>query len=163
MFKPLTNLNANRARIAVLDAQIPRLKALANQLENDVSIRGVTFGEEYRHAEGSQSDPTGRAAVQPLPEDVQQLYQDIRSMIIERQSVTVWVELAEQALAFLPDRQRVIVQARAIDGLSWEGVVDALYDQTGELLTDKSCRANYKRAMEKIKPFFITENVSYFL
>lgn len=163
MFKPLTNLNANRARIAVLDAQIPRLKTLAHQLENDVSIRGVIFGEEYRHAEGGHSDPTGRAAVQPLPEDVQQLYQDIRSMIIERQRVAVWVELAEQALAFLPERQRVIVQARAVDGLSWEGVVDALYDQTGELLTDKSCRVNYKRAMEKIEPFFITDSVSTFL
>ena len=163
MFKPLTNLNANRARIAVLDAQIPRLKALAHRLENDVSIRGVTLGEEYRHAEGGHSDPTGRAAVQPLPEDVQQLYQDIRSMIIERQRVTIWVELAEQALAFLPDRQRVIVQARAVDGLSWEGVVDALYDQTGQLSTDKSCRANYKRAMEKIQPFFITEHLGSFL
>ena len=163
MFKPLINLNANRARIAVLDTQIPRLKALAHQLKNDVSIRGVTLGEEYLHAEGGHSDPTGRAAVQPLSEDVQQLYQDIRSMIIERQRVAVWVELAEQALAFLPERQSVIVQARAVDGLSWEGVVDALYDQTGELLTDKSCRANYKRAMEKIEPFFITDSVSTFL
>lgn len=157
MFKPLTNLNANRARVAVLDVQISRLKTLAQQLEKDVSIRGVTFGEEYRHAEGGHSDPTGRAAIQSLPEDVQQLHQDIRSMIIERQRVSVWVELAEQALAFLPERQRVIVQARAVDGLSWEGVVDVLYDQTGELLTDKSCRANYKRAMEKIAPFFTSE------
>lgn len=159
MFKPLTNLNANRARIAVLDTQIRRLKALAHQLENDVSIRGVTFGEKCRHAEGGHSDPTGRAAVQPLPEDVQQLYQDIRSMIIERQRVAVWVELAEQALAFLPERQRIIVQARIVDGLSWEGVVDALYDQTGQLLSDKSCRANFKRAIAKIKPFFTVEDI----
>ena len=156
MFKPLTNLNANRARIAVLDAQIPRLKALAHQLENDVSIRGVTFGEEYRHAEGGHSDPTGRAAVQPLPEDVQQLYQDIRSMIIERQRVAIWVDLAEQALAFLSDRQRIIVQARAVDGLAWDGVIDAVYDQTGDLISDKTCRANYNRAIEKISPFFTT-------
>lgn len=95
MFKPLTNLNANRARVAVLDVQISRLKTLAQQLEKDVSIRGVTFGEEYRHAEGGHSDPTGRAAIQSLPEDVQQLHQDIRSMIIEQQRVSVWVELAE--------------------------------------------------------------------
>lgn len=145
----------NRARIAALDGEIIRLKELAKQLEKDVSFRGTAlYGEENRHAEGWYSDPTGRAAVQDLPEDVRQLYEDIRRMTIERNRTAAWVALADQALAILPRIEKLVVELRAIDGLSWADVGDEVYERTERDYSEVALRNIFKRALNKIRPFF---------
>ena len=155
-FIELTNLNANRARVAVLDKQIPRLRNLADKLQSDVSLPVPRYGDDTGsiHATGSHTDPTQRHALCDLPDDVRQLLEDIRRLTIERHRTAAWVEMAETALAFLPDRERQIVELRAVEGLSWFDVVDALYDRTGDLIGERTARRTYERACNKIAPFF---------
>lgn len=153
--KCLTNLHVNRARVAALDAEIKRLQALAKQLEGDVSVRAVVrYGEESRHPEGWHSDPTGRAAVCDLPEDMRQLYEDIRGLIIERGRTASSVSLAEQALAFLPERLRIVVEFRVIEGMSWADVGDEVYERTGHDYSERALRNQLNSALKKIEPFF---------
>lgn len=156
----LYNYNANRARLSVLDVQIKRLQALAKQLECDVSYGVAVYGEEYRHAEGGRADPTERDAVRSLPEDVQQLLGDIRELTIERERTRTNVELVEQALGFLEDRDRAIVEYRAVEHMSWTKVADELCVRLDLLLTERSCRSIYLRALEKIGPFFRTAPIA---
>lgn len=152
--KHLTDYKVNRARIDALDVEIKRLQALAQQLEKDVSFQAtVTYGE--RHAEGWHSDPTGRAAVRGLPEDVRQLYEDIRGLIIERGRTASLVALADQALAFLPEKQRIVVQLRAVEGMSWADVGDEIFERVGHDYTEAALRRQYKSALAKIEPFFV--------
>lgn len=154
----LDKLNANRARVAVLDAEIPKLMNLAKKLENDIKIPTVRYGDDTIsiHAAGSHGDPTQRRAFTDIPEDVRQLYEDIRAMTIERHRTAAWIELAEQALAFLNERERMIVTLRAVEHMSWTDVVDEVYENTGKPISDKTCRRTYERACEKIKPFFVS-------
>lgn len=155
-FPPLRYLNANRARVAVLDSQLPKLIGLAEKLANDVSIHTTQFGDDTGciHGVGSHGDPTQRHALEGMPDDVVELLNDIRQMTIERHCTAARIEIAEQALAFLPDRERLIVKLRAVDGMSWFDVLDALCEQTGEIISDRTARNIYDRACEKIAPFF---------
>ena len=158
--KCLIDYKANCARAKFLDYEIPRLQKLAKQLEKDVSwYSGVVYGEENRHAEGSHSDPTGREAVRDIPEDVRQLYEDICALIIEQNRTALWIALAEQVLAFLPEKQRIIVELRAVEGLTWADVGDEIFERTGRDYTERALRYQYKSAMEKINPFFFAAPV----
>lgn len=156
VFRDLVNLNANRARVAILDRKIPELKALAAELQNDVSISIACYGDPTGsiRAIGSHSDPTQRRAMKDVPEDVRQLIEDIRSMTIERHRTAARIELAEQALAFLNKRERTIVELRICDGMSWFDVQGALEDRNGDVLNEKTVRSTYIRACLKIEPFF---------
>ena len=155
-FPPLRYLNANRTRVAILDAQIAKLKTLTDKMKKDVPVYTSRFGDStaYIHSTGSHSDPTEYSALTEMPDDVSELLNDIRRMTIERHRTAARIDLAEQALAFLPERERLIVQFRTVDSMSWEDVVDALYEQTGTLICDKTARHTYDRGCEKIAPFF---------
>lgn len=155
-FVALDNLNANRARVAVLDAEIPKLERLMNKLMNDVSIPTAIYGDDTAaiHATGSHGDPTQRRALKDMPADVRQLWEDIRAMTIERHRTAAWVELADRALAFLGERDRFVVRCRAVEHMAWVDIVDELYEEYGELRTERTLRHIYQRACEKIEPFF---------
>ena len=157
-FIALDKLNANRARVAVLDVEIPKLTNLAKKLENDVSISTSAYGDDTAaiRATGSHGDPTQRRAMKELPEDVRQLYDDIRAMTIERHRTAAWIELAERALAFLNGRERLIVSLRAVEHMSWVEVADEVLESTGKEISERACRLNYDRACDKIEPFFVS-------
>lgn len=153
-FPVLSELNANRARLAALDTEIPKLESLAAKLQNDISLPTSQFCHGAGiHATGSHSDPTARLASQ-LPADVVELLTDIRSLTIERYRLAARVELAESALRFLPERERMIVTFRIVERMSWEDVADAIYENTGIWTTENVCRKQIDRAMERIAPFF---------
>lgn len=160
-FIALDKLNANRARVAVLDTEIPKLKNLAKKLENDIGIPIASYGDDTAaiHATGSHGDPTQRRATKDMPEDVRQLHDDIRALTIERHRTAARIELAEKALAFLNGRERMVVTFRAVEHMSWTEVADAMYDETGEIRTERTYRHTYERACLKIEPFFISGSV----
>lgn len=160
-YRDLRDLNAYRARVAVLDHQIPKLRALAAKMQEDVSIPTARYGDPagYIHASGSHSNPTQRRALCDLPEDVAELLEDIRRLTIERHRTAARIELVEQALAFLPENERIIVELRAVEGMSWFDVVDAVLERTECLITERTARARYDRACVKIEPFFNTADI----
>lgn len=156
-YKDLVNLNANRARVAVLDKQIPQLQKLAAKLQNDVAITVRHYDGDDAcgiHATGSHGDPTMRRAMCDLPGDVAQLLEDIRQLTIERHRTAARIDMAESALAFLSERERLVVELRSVEGMSWADVVDAVYDRTGDMIGEKTVRRTYDRACVKIAPFF---------
>lgn len=155
--KALTNLNVNRARVAVLDREISKLRNLAEKLQKDTYLETSRLGDPtaHIHSEGGHADTTARQGVrEDIHNDVKQLLNDICALTIERHRTATWIEIAESALAFLPDRERQIVELRAVEGLSWFDVVDALYDRTGDLIGERTARRTYERACNKIAPFF---------
>lgn len=155
-FIALDKLNANRARVAVLDVEIPKLTDLAKKLEKDISIPTGSYGDDTAaiRANGSHGDPTQHRAMKEMPEDVRQLYEDIRAMTIERHRTAAWIELAEQALNFLNGRERLIVKLRAVEHMSWAEIADEVSDSTGKVIAERTCRLTYARASDKIEPFF---------
>lgn len=160
-FIALDKLNANRARVAVLDVEIPKLTDLAKKLEKDISIPTGSYGDDTAaiRANGSHGDPTQHRAMKEMPEDVRQLYEDIRAMTIERHRTAAWIELAEQALNFLNGRERLIVRFRAVEHMSWVEVADEVFESTGKMISERSCRLNYARACDKIEPFFVSRTM----
>ena len=155
MYKALKYLNVNRARLKVIDQELPKLRALAKSLQNDVSLPTVRFDDDTGSIHGSRhADPTARQAAQEMPDDVRELLDDIRAMTIERHRIASWIEIAESALALLTERERLIVKLRAVEQLSWMDVADEVYDRTGHMIIEKTCRRTFARAMDKIAPFF---------
>lgn len=156
MSKYLSEMKANKARLAVLDQNIAELEKLARMLQNVKPDRGLTahYCDENRHAEGGHSDPTAALAMYDPIEDVSEVYAEIRKLMIERQRIIGWINIANAALSFLPEKKRIVVELRAIEGMTWEDVSFEYEIRTGHALSDKSCRSNFYSAMETIQPFF---------
>lgn len=150
----------NRAKIAALEGEIEKLQLLAKQLEGDVGFRGVAlYGEESRHSEGGHSDLTALEALREVPDDVRQLYDDIRILTIEKGRAAARVAIVERALDMLTDKQRIVVELRAIDGLSWEDVADGFLDRTEHEYTTRTLRTLFSNALTTINPFFRSEPI----
>lgn len=156
MSKYLFDLKANQARVAVLDRNIEELKKLAKTMQTVKPDIGMTvrYGEEKCHAEGTHSDPTAGAALYDPSEQISEIFAEIRKLMIERQRVIGWINIANAALSFLPEDQRMIVQLRAIEGMKWEELSFEYEDRTGHSLSVKSCRKYYYIALETMQPFF---------
>lgn len=154
--RSLKNLNANRARVAFLEKQIPQLQNLAAKMLNDVSIATAHYGDDAGniHVTGSHSDPTSVLALRDMPEDIRQLNEDIRALIVERYRKAAWIAEAEAALNFLTEKERKIVTLRLVEHRSWEDVVDVYFEETGRLYSERSCRNTFNAALAKIEPFF---------
>lgn len=162
VYRDIANLNINRARVAVLDAEIPKLENLAKKLENDAFIATGRYGDATGsiHATGGHSDPTQRQALEDMPDDVRQLYEDIRAMTIEKHRTAARIAIAEQALGFLNERERLVVECRCTENQSLAETVDTLYERTGKLITERTAWNIYNRACQKIAPFFTSDSAA---
>ena len=152
----LDKLQANRAALKTLDIQIEKLTKLATQLENDVSIPVSNFeiNADIR-AIGGHSDLTASKAMN-MPSDVKQLLGDIRRMIIKRARAVSEIDIAENALAFLNERERLIVTFRSVQHMSWDDVAFEYWSKTNHQITVRTCRLAYTNALKKLSPFFET-------
>lgn len=153
----LTELKANIALVKTLDENIEALKKLAkNMLEQEPPTIGMTahYANENRHKEGSVSHPTEYLALYDPSEQVAKIYEEIRRLMFQKQRVLCWINIAKTALNFLSDRERIIVELRAFEELSWENVAFEYEDRTGESISDKTCNKVYMRALNRIEPFF---------
>lgn len=154
----LRELNANKARVKAIDRAIAEFKQLANDIKNFRPEQRMTTsydGMSVFSNTGTHSDPTAWFASYSVPyEDLEVIYAEIRKLMIERQKVTGWINLAEAALEFLPEKQRIIVVMRAIEGRTWEDIAFEYCDRTGQTISDKTCCKRYHQALRAIDPFF---------
>lgn len=161
----LLNLKANKVRIATLTVEIQKLRNIAKLLENDININTTARYDPmagYRK-QGTHGDMIGNTALDRAmgnpTDELKCLLVDINIMTMELYRTQAWVQLAESALNFLPERERAIVNYRAVEQFSWEMIADALSDEYGIILSLSSIRHIYNRATEKIKPFFVVDSM----
>lgn len=163
VYRDLECNQANKARVAVLNREIERMRVVLKELSGDVQADGMTvrYGREKIGKTGSHTDPTGEIAVRDEPSKaVQELMHDIKRATLERTRLQGRIENVQAALDFLDQRERTVVELRVFRALSWIDVSFEYEDQTGHSISDKTCQKVFGRALKRIEPFFEFVNVT---
>ena len=158
MYADIVNHLANKAKLQALDRDIERTKELSLQMRNDMDFHVTSDFEEHRHKEGTHTDETSTIACKPVSDASIQLIEDLRELTVQRHRLAMKIENVELALSFLDKADRAIVWYREVERLSWEEITDKCSSRTAGACK-KTVEKHYKRAMQKIRPFFINDAV----
>lgn len=152
----LKELKANIELVKTIDKNIESLKTLADDMQRNSSSIGLTahYGEESRHKEGYVSSMTEHVALYDASEQIAEIMAEIRKLMIARQRVLCWIDIAKTALNFLSERERIIVELREFEELTWENIAFEYEERTGKKISDKTCNKIYWKAMNRMEPFF---------
>jgi hypothetical protein len=152
----LNNYREHAARCEYLEAQIPELERLAKNLrahivDDEISITQVISDMPRGTA---ISDPTGRLgmllASGYIPDDIKKLEQEIQEKKDELKHKSITVVFVNAWLKGLTDRERFIVQKKAIDGAYWSELIYACENEYGIHYSKAGLRKMYAAAIDKI-------------
>lgn len=151
----LKELKANIALVKTIDENIATLKELAEDMQHYKPDIGMTVRYDREKVQSSSiTSPVEIAAMYDPTKDVAEIFAEIRSLMIRRQRVMFRIDVAKTALNFLSDRERIIVELREFQEMTWENIAFEYEDQTGHSISDKTCNKVYWKAIRRIEPFF---------
>lgn len=151
----LKNYKSTRARVAYLQSQLEMLdrflrKCRGEMIEDQVSMSQAITGMPHGTTVG---DPTSRLALDiasgKITPFIKQIQEEIVKVQAELQKIAPDVRTVELILEAVNERERLVLEMKMIDELSWAEILDRMNRKYNNSYSKRSLQRLLDRAVDK--------------